>query len=136
MAQRLKEATGIDPLTIDQTRYTSGGDAFTLCDPAQTNARVDYRIGTPVPRFASGRPAWRQRAGQRVIDAPAALLNPSLNTIIEARLFTEPDEAVPVDRILLRPVETLPLLLMPGRYRIESWTQEHGYSTAVEIDVD
>jgi len=136
MAQRLKEATGIDPLTIDQTRYTSGSDAFTLCDPAQTNARVDYRIGAPVLEFANGRAAWRQHAGQRAIDAPAALLNPSVNTIIEARLVTEPNEAVPVDRIWQRPGEALPLLLTPGRYRIESWTQEHGYSTPVEIEVD
>ena len=136
MAQRLKEATGIDPLTVDQTRYTSSGDAFTLCDPAQTNTRVDYRIGAPLLTFENGRPAWRQRAGQHVTPVPAALLNPPFNTIIEARLRSEPDEAVPVDRLLLRPGDTLPLLLAPGRYRVESWTQEHGYSEPVEISVD
>jgi len=136
MAQRLKEATGIDPLTIDQTRYTSGGDAFTLCDPAQTNTRVDFRIGAPVLTFNNGRPAWRQRAGQRVTPVPTALLHPALSTIIEARLSGEPDEAIPVDRLLLRPGETLPLLLAPGRYRIESWTQEHGYSRPLQIRVE
>lgn len=136
MAQRLKEVTGIDPLTIDQTRYTSGGGAFSLCDPSQTNARVDYRVGAPLLTFEFGRPAWRQRAGQRVVQVPASLVNPTVNVILEARLAHEPDEAVPVDRLLLRPGESLPLLLAPGRYRIESWTQEQGYSEPVEINVD
>ncbi len=136
MAQRLREATGVDPLTIDQTRYTSGADDFTLCDPAHTNRRVDYRIGAPVLRFENGRPLWRQREGQWPIAVPRQLIAPNLNTVIEARLISEPDTAVPVDRLLLRPGETLSLLLAPGHYRIESWTKEHGYSGPVEINLD
>ncbi|MBL8535979.1 MAG: hypothetical protein JNM59_01095 [Hyphomonadaceae bacterium] len=136
MAQRLKEASGIDPLTIDQTRYTSGSDAFVLCDPAQTNTRVDYRIGAPLLIFDNGRPAWRQRQGQRPVSVPSVLLASEFATIVEARLAGEPDAAVPADRLLLHPGETLPLLLSPGHYRIESWTQTHGWSTPVELNVD
>ena len=137
MAQRLKEATGIDPLTIDQASYASGGAQFTFCDPAQTpSLSVDFRVGSPDETFENGRPSWRQRAGQRPVPVPGALLHSTLSTIFEARLATEPDEAAPVDRLLLRPGETLPLLLAPGRYRVESWTQEHGHSPPLEVNVD
>jgi hypothetical protein len=137
MARRLKDATGIDPLTIDQTRYDSTGEQFTLCDPVDSSSEsVDFFVGVPIVTFERGRPNWRRRQVQRLIDVPASLLNPELNTIVEARLAEEPDESVPVDRLLLRPGETLPLLLATGRYRIESWTQEHGYSAPVEISVD
>lgn len=137
MAQRLKVATGIDPLTIDLTRYASPSDAFVFCDPAQTPSRgVDFRIGSPELTLTNGRPAWRQHAGQRAVAVPPALTLATQNTIIEARIASEPDEAVPVDRLLLRPGETLPLLLAPGRYRVESWTRELGWSTPVELSVN
>jgi hypothetical protein len=137
MAQRLAEATGIDPLTIDQTRYAAPSSDYVVCDPAQTPSRsVDIRLGEPQLDFADGRPAWRQRAGQRAVAVPPSLITDAQNTIVEARITTEPNDAVPVDRVLLRPGETLPLLLAPGRYRVESWTQERGYSSAVEINVD
>ena len=57
-------------------------------------------------------------------------------SIVEARLADEPDEAVPVDRLLVRPGETLPMLLAPGRYRVESWTRERGWSAPVTVVVD
>lgn len=95
----------------------------------------DERTGSPVT-FENGGPSWRQRAGQRPVPVPGALLNSTLSTIVEARFATGLDEAAPVDRLLLRPGETLPLLLAPGRYRVESWTQEHGYSPPVEVNVD
>lgn len=137
MAQRLKATTGIDPLTIDMTRDAAAGDDFVFCDPDQAPARsVDIRLGTPAVTFEHGRPAWRMRAGQRPTAVPAALLHPGENTVVEARIASEPDEAVPVDRILLRPGETLPLLLAPGRYRVESWTQAGGWSAPVELSVE
>lgn len=130
MAKRLKDATGIDPLTIDLTRYESPNSSFVFCDPAQTpTMRVDFRIGTPRLSFENGRPAWRQAWGQKLIYLPA-MANPSVATIWEARNADEPDEAVAVDRVLVRPGETLPFLLAPGRYRAESWSLEHGWSGA------
>jgi hypothetical protein len=44
--------------------------------------------------------------------------------------------AVPVDRVLIRSGETLPLLLASGRYRAEAWAREHGWSAPVSIVVD
>jgi hypothetical protein len=137
MAQRLKQATGIDPLTIDLTRYASANSDFAMCDPVHTpSTNVDIRVASPAVSFENGRPAWRQHAGHEVTPIPARLVNPRHVTIIEARLWDEPDDAVPVDRVLLHPGETLPLLLPPGRYRVESWTQGAGWSAPVEISVD
>ncbi|MGD9982134.1 MAG: hypothetical protein AB7H66_13050 [Hyphomonadaceae bacterium] len=137
MAARLKQATGIDPLTIDLTRYEAATDEFVFCDPAQASGlRVDFRIGTPRGRFANGRPAWRQRAGQKPVYLPA-MANPDLPTIWEARNTNDPDDAAAIDRILLRSGETLPFLLPPGRYRAESWSVEHGWSTSsIEFQVE
>ncbi len=136
MAKRLKDATGIDSLTIDLTRYESPTDAFVFCDPAQTPTRsVDYRVGTPRLRLENGRPAWRQAAGQKPVFLPA-MANPSEATIWEARYANEPDEAVAVDRVLVRSGETLPLLLPPGRFRVEGWTQTDGWSAPIEASVD
>ncbi|MEQ1817782.1 MAG: hypothetical protein ABL871_04160 [Terricaulis sp.] len=130
MAARLKAATGIDPLTIDLTRYQSANDAFVFCDPEQTSGlRVDFRVGVPRVRFENGRPAWRQAEGQKPFSLPA-MANPSVATIWEARSADEPDDAVAIDRVLVLPGETLPFLLAPGRYRAESWSLEHGWSGA------
>ena len=130
MAERLKAATSLDPLTIDQTRNVAPSDAYVVCDPARlTPAGIDIRLGTPRLSFENGRPAWRQALGQKPIYLPA-MANPSVATIWEARNADEPDEAVAVDRVLVRPGETLPFLLAPGRYRAESWSLEHGWSGA------
>lgn len=136
MALRLKEATGIDPLTV-HTINAAPSDDFVFCDPEPTRlTHVDIRIGSPRLTFENGRPAWRQRAGQRTIAVPRELLTSAPYTIVEARIASEPDDAVPVDRVLLRSGETLPLLLAPGVYRIESWTQEGGWSAPVELSVN
>lgn len=137
MARRLKAQTGIDPLTIEQTRWAAAGDEYVLCDPATLTATdVDIHLGAPNIRFENGRPLWRQHAGQRAVPAPRALASAAEPIIIEARFVSEPDNAVPADRVLLRPGEDIPLLLAPGRYRIEAWTQSAGWLSAIDIAVD
>lgn len=138
MALRLRNATGIDPLTIDLTRYASAADTFVFCDPTQFSGTpsVDFRVGAPRLTFTNGRPAWRQAAGQVPVSLPA-MEKPRENTIWEARYANEPSEALAVDRVLVRPGETLPFLLPPGRYRAESWTREHGWTSApITFSVD
>jgi hypothetical protein len=136
MAQRLKETTGIDPLTIDQTRYAAPGDHFLFCDPAQISSpSVDIRISSPDLVFEHDRPAWRIHRGQQPAPIPAKLLSDDENVIVEARQWDEPDDAVPVDRVLVQPRETMVLLLAPGRYRVASWSRTSGWSQAVEINV-
>lgn len=135
MAQRLKQETGIDPLTIDQTVYAAPGDDYVFCDPARTpSPNVDIRIGSPEVTFEYGRPSWRLRAGQRPTPIPVALQRRGENVIVEARLLTEPDDAVPVDRVLIRPTEMMMLMLPPGHYRAESWTQSGGWSAPIEVE--
>ncbi|MDZ4691972.1 hypothetical protein [Terricaulis sp.] len=136
MAQRLKEATGLDPLTIDLTRFAAPDERFAVCDPVITpSVTVDMRVASPDVTIEFGRPAWRQRAGQRITPVPPALVHRQENVIVEARRTDEPDEAVPVDRLLIRATETGVLLLPPGRFRVESWGETSGWSAPVEIVV-
>jgi hypothetical protein len=136
MARRFSQMTGVDPLTIDETHYAAPGADFVVCDPATINRPgVDLYIGSPNPTFERLRPTWRRLAGHREVALPRDLQQIEKATIFEARNADEPDEAVPVDRILVRPGENIPLLLPPGRYRVESWTEEDGWSAPIAVNV-
>lgn len=136
MARRFSQMTGVDPLTIDETHYAAPGADFVVCDPATINRPgVDLYIGSPNPTFERLRPTWRRLAGHREVALPRDLQQIEKATIFEARNADEPDEAVPVDRILVRPGENIPLLLPPGRYRVESWTEEDGWSAPIPVNV-
>lgn len=135
MAQRFKQMTGIDPLTVDQTRFAAPGAEFVVCDLSGSDqAAVDLRIGSPNPTFERSRPTWRRRGGQQDVELPRQLTPIAEPTIFEARYANEPDEAVPVDRILVRPGEDIPLLLPAGRYRVEAWTPSAGWSRSVRVN--
>jgi hypothetical protein len=56
-------------------------------------------------------------------------------TIFEARYANDPDEAVPIDRIFVRPGEDIPLLLPAGAYRLDAWTAAAGWSRPMRINV-
>lgn len=135
MARRLKERTGIDPLTIDQTEFSAPGDEHVVCTDLPASRGADLYLGAPVMDFANGRPAWRQRAGQQVVPLPGGVSSDTELAIVEARRASDPDEAVPEDRLLLRPGERLPLLLAPGQYRVEAWRQTTGWSAPVDVRV-
>jgi len=77
-------------------------------------------------------PAFRRPTGAEI---PAGLRRPGEAAIYEARAESEPDTAVPFDRLLLRPGEDLPLLLPPGRYRVTVWTAKTGWSAAIPLSV-
>lgn len=138
MAARFREMTGINPLTVDQTIFWSGNGAYAVCDPAALHVSdpTQIFIGAPRPAFTRGRPDWRLAAGDRFVEIPAALHRPSEAAIYEARAESEPDTAVPLDRLLLRPGEDMPLLLPPGRYRVTVWTAKNGWSAAIPLLVD
>lgn len=118
MAARLKEKTGIDPLTISQTTCRGGGDAVRLSalpasEPAGT---FDLVVDHPDGRFAQGRPEWRMLAGDIPVTIPQAL-RPTIGwSVIEARPVGEAVDAVPMDRVAIRPGENIALMLPPGRY--------------------
>lgn len=141
MANRLKEASGIDPLTVDQTTFQSPLDRPVICalnsDADKKRAlAVDVTVGLPKPTIANHRPNWRRAMGQTDVPIPKHLLKVAAWSIVEARYASEPAEAIPADRILIAPGENVPLLLKPGKYRIEAWTRETGWSDAVEVLVN
>jgi hypothetical protein len=140
MASRLKEASGIDPLTVDQTTFQSPIDQPVICaltsDAEKKRAlAVDITVALPKPKISEGRPIWRRAMGRWDVTIPDRLLSTKVSSIVEARYASEPAEAVPADRLLLAPGEKLPLLLKPGTYRIEAWTRESGWSAPIEIPV-
>lgn len=129
MAERLKARTGRDPLTIDQTwcASTSGASvgAVSLTKADGTIApvqMVDLFVGHAPLEFRDGRVAWRQELGERIVAMPGELAGKQEHVIVEARPEGAAPDVVPTDRILQRPGETIPLLLPPGRYRVEGFT--------------
>jgi hypothetical protein len=124
MAARLRDKTGIDPLTIDQTRMEPGGDASVICSNQGMMPGYDVHVRSPAPRFRRGRPTWRIARGERLVEVPAALRRSKQRIVVEARRADEPADAVPRDRVLIDPGETIPLLLPPGAYRVRAWTRK------------
>jgi len=138
MAAHLREDTGIDPLTIDQVGFWSRTGRYEICDTSkvQPDPTVIY-VGAPTPSFTRHRPNWRLEEGDKFVEIPAELRRPSEASIYEARLASDPDTAVAVDRILVRPGEDdMPLLLPPGRYRLSVWTKSQGWSADVALTVN
>ena len=139
MAGHFRDDTGIDPLTVDQTQFYSKTGRYEICDTtrlAVSDPSAIY-VGMPTPTFTRHRPNWRLAEGDKFADIPDTLRRPSEAAIYEARLANEPDTAVPVDRILVRPGEDdMPLLLPPGRYRVAVWTEKGGWSADVPVTVN
>lgn len=129
MAQRLKVATGRDPLTISQTTCRAPGTEAVVADFArkpdggiEAESQVDLLIGHPPLQFENGRPTWRTAAGDKPVAMPTPFRNHSERVIVEARPEHAGRGVVPVDRVLLYTGEQLPLLLPAGRYRVDGFT--------------
>ena len=67
---------------------------------------------------------------------PEELLSDRERTIIEARVWGEPIDAVPVDRIMLWSSESIPLLLPQGTYRIDRFSEGSADMQTLRLDVD
>lgn len=122
MAARLKQKTGIDPLTISQTTCSGGGTVTRLAalpgdKPAGT---FDLVIDHPVERFVRGRAEWRSAGGDQLADIPRKLRPIKGWRVIEARPVGEPTSSVPIDRVAIRPGEDVALMLPPGRYALRA----------------
>lgn len=120
MAARLKEKTGIDPLTISQTtcRGGSGTVHLSALPSDQPAGTFDLVVDHPREQFTRGRPAWRQEKGDQAVDIPRTLRPAKGWRVIEARPVGEAVTSVPVDRIAIRPGENVALMLPPGRYSL------------------
>lgn len=126
MAARLKAKTGVDPLTIDQTRCASSSDAIELASVSTTlpPGAHDVSVAHPLTVLFRGRPQWRIDAGAIAVELPETLVSEKARTLIEARYDSEPPDAIPLDRLLLAPGERLPLLLPTGAIRIQQYFED------------
>ena len=150
LAARLKQATGIDPLTIDQiTQLRPPHDGHTqpavaLNAQGQTfvggpyRGFVDVQVYHPPTKTVTGRPNWLlSDKSRRVVEIPSELEAGSARVLVQAFYANEGPNAVPADQVLLDPGGLRPALsLRPGSYRIVS-QDESGNRTAIkQIDVD
>lgn len=145
MALRLRELSGIDPLTIDQTGCWAGhpgpvpgpigfdaaGQAVTAGNAA---GRVDLQIQQSRPE-SHARPAWLLSLGRVPVAVPDTLREGLEPVVVEARLASEPESAVPLDRLYLARGEHLPLYLRPGTYLVRAQSQT-GWSRPMELTVE
>jgi hypothetical protein len=135
MARRLKDTLGIDPLTIDQTTFAA----------SQTGVCIGTGPGGGLPegrdmyvahteRFITQhRAEWRRARGEVFVTLPSGLAPADARAVYEARRAEEPDEAVPIDRVLVDPGEVVAMMLPPGRYRVRAWSEERGWSRNVAV---
>ena len=119
-ALRFKEATGIDPLTVSQTSCRGGEGGLVGAPESEAPGTFDLYVDLPPAAFVRSRPAWRVADGDQLVDIPEALRPTDGPHVIEARRIGEPDEAVPMDRVYVRPGEDVALALPPGDYRVRA----------------
>lgn len=135
MAARLKRLTGIDPLTVDQTLFdeTRAADrvwrrlleprlgrrpAIPFLDGAPLlggayGSGVDLQVVHPPLRLVRGRPDWMRRIGRRPVDIPRRLLPTSGRRLVQAFVATEPEDAIPLDQIIVEAGRPAPPLMIP-----------------------
>lgn len=137
MASRLKEKTGVNPLTIDQTacQSNSGVTELTSASPRHVPLQFDLVVGHPAIQLENGRPSWRIQDGAYWVDVPPTLRSTTERVLVEARRAGVPHDAVPTDRIMLWPGEIRPLLLPAGKYDISSYFEKSGKQETTVIDV-
>jgi len=146
MAQRLKQMTGIDPLTIDQAGLSSipmnrpDADLYAIAaSKARGRSVVLVRHGTPLtvgllagsvdvqvvhPRTSTdaGRPDWLTGMHRRPMPVPNSLLPKSGTRLIQAFVKGEANDAIPVDQVLVIAGHATPKLMLPStpvRYSVQ-----------------
>lgn len=146
MAARLARATGIDPLTIDQTAqcaqvplarssaewqyahakgWLDQPTVFRMPDGSffagsGYQGRVDLQVFHPDHEPVDGRPGWLACGGYRQpVEIPVELEPDEGRVLVQAFLREEPDEAVPMDQVVLYARDVAPVLMLPeGEYRL------------------
>jgi hypothetical protein len=138
MAARIKRLTGIEPLVIDQAEF---GEAPMYRPDVNINAiaskkaksesvvlihggtplvvgllagAVDLQVVHPAVRTMNGRPGWLASLGRRPADIPTSLLPRSGARLIQAFLANEPEDAIPIDQVLVTAGHAVPKLMLPN----------------------
>lgn len=140
MVTRLKEKTGIDPFTIDLVYCgsVSGEPQITSLingRPSSESSGTDMAVRLTEVTYTAGRPDHRRTADTRDTPVPTELRPAEGLAIIEARLIGQGDEVIPMDRLLLRPDEDIPLILPPGTYSVAAFNGEGLSAGPVRISV-
>ncbi|HET6552299.1 MAG TPA: hypothetical protein VFG49_02070 [Dyella sp.] len=149
MAMQLKQLTGFDPLTVDQTRWRDIGPMpdtdpykqlfaqFPVNGPsvlinrqngsvwASDPERHDVDVILP-PSGHQRRPHWLALDGARVTRvASADMCRKQLPCVVEARYANESDDAIPADRYTFLTDDSInTLYLRPGEYRVVAKDRE------------
>ncbi|WP_232821004.1 hypothetical protein [Dyella sp. C11] len=146
MAMQLKQLTGFDPLSIDQTRWRDIGPmpkkdlyyqlvtAFPVDGPSVLLSRQNgsvwasdpdrHDVDVILPKSGhQRRPHWLELGGarqSRVISSE--ICQRQLPCMVEAKFVDESDDAIPADRYVFLADNTMnSLYLWPGEYKILSW---------------
>lgn len=161
MAGQLKEITGIDPLTIDQTQMTehsapefehavyrhvmekrpisrpslfldADGDPWTL-----RPGTVDATLFHPRSVYEQGRPTWLRLGRARTPHKlPADVCGSEACVLVQARAAGEALDTVPIDRIEVVAGQPIPALMLPaGKFVLEVKSTANATLTAAEIEV-
>jgi hypothetical protein len=144
MAERLKRKTGIDPLSIDETKMRvplpgtrdralidaifaeTRADSVVLADRSNERSiytfdasRVDLQVFHRPAKVVNGREDWLAMNGYRKPrDIPAELLPANGRRLIQAFVDGESADAVPMDQVLVTAGQPVPVLMLPkGKYR-------------------
>ena len=154
MATRLKEKTGIDPLTIDQTEWLedptfsrSAGFAQIAdriaAGPAPTRSvalfadgkplvvgsyagAVDLQVVHPRTRLIAGRPDWLVGMGLMPVTVSTGLLPTSGRRLVQAFGATDAEDAVPMDQVVVAPGRPTPALMLPPGVAVRYAVQDAG----------
>jgi hypothetical protein len=140
MAGRLKAATKIDPLTIDQTtvsevsRDPAARRLYDLIAPRIGNKPVVFfradepvKIGTlgmgtdlqvihPRLRTRNGRPTWLLTMGRHPVNIPRELLPRHGRRLVQAFIAGEAADAVPIDQVVVQAGKPVPVLMLPSKH--------------------
>lgn len=139
MAMYFREITGIDPITVDQTKLSERSapayeqpayraaiseglldkEPIVLLDTSghpylPSSHKVDIQVFTPRTIYSHGRPDWMALDNRRHevdIEVPECR---DQRCFVEARAFDEPPEAIPLDRSEVNKTDTVRLFLPPG----------------------
>lgn len=150
MAARLKQETGIDPLTVDLT-----GCVYTAAEPegwhgrihlaedgtplvsGQYSGAVDAQVHLPVPAADHPDPAgfFRSSLGGPV-PVPVALRLDDAPVLVQAYRLDQQAGEVAFDRILLGPDEQFPLYLQAGSYTLIAHRGDGNIVGRATIEVD
>ena len=152
MAKYLKEKTGIDPLTIYQDNFTekvietehelleelnvttpsvllnSNGNAIKF------SPHVDVEIIHPKTRYRKGRPDWLFENESVFLELPFDSIQIKTPFFLSA-FKPGMEDGAPEDIVEIKhPFARLPLVLLPGRYRIKLFNREESKSFDVTLE--